>query len=39
MDLDKNRLGYVTFKEMKNVIMEAGLNDFQEDILLLTKSL
>ena len=38
MELDKQKLGYITFKEMKNVIIEAGLNDFQEDILLLTKS-
>ena len=38
METDKDKLGYVTFKEMKNVISEAGLTDFQEDILLLTKS-
>ena len=38
METDKDKLGYVTFKEMKNLINEAGLTDFQEDILLLTKS-
>ena len=38
MELDKNKLGYVTFEQMKNVINETGLNDFLEEILLLTKS-
>ena len=38
MELDKNKLGYVTFEQMKNVISETGLNDFLEEILLLTKS-
>ena len=38
MELDKNKLGFVTFEEMRNVINEAGLNDFNEEILLLTKS-
>ena len=38
LELDKDKLGYITFEEMKNVIADAGLNDFQEEILLLTKS-
>ena len=38
MELDKDKLGYISFEEMKNVIADVGLNDFQEEILLLTKS-
>ena len=38
LELDKDKLGYITFEEMKNVIADVGLNDFQEEILLLTKS-
>ena len=38
MELDKKKLGYVTFEEMKNILNEAGLSDFYEEILLLTKS-
>ena len=37
-ELDKNRLGYITFEEMKNAINDIGLNDFLEEILILTKS-
>ena len=37
-ELDRDKLGYVTFEEMKNVIADVGLNDFQEEILFLTKS-
>ena len=38
MELDRDKLGYITFEEMKNVINEIGLNDYLEEILLLTKS-
>ena len=38
MELDRDKLGYFTFEEMKNVINEIGLNDYLEEILLLTKS-
>ena len=38
LDLDKNKLGYITFAEMKKAINEVGLNEFKEEILLLTKS-
>ena len=38
MALDKNKLGYVTFEETKKVLNETGLNDFNEKLLLLTKS-
>ena len=37
-ELDKNKLGYITFEEMKNAINDMGLNDFLEEILTLTKS-
>ena len=37
-ELDNNKLGYVTFEEMKNAINDMGLNDFLEEILTLTKS-
>ena len=37
-ELDKNKLGYITFAEMKNAINDMGLNDFLEEILTLTKS-
>ena len=37
-ELDNNKLGYVTFAEMKNAISDMGLNDFLEEILTLTKS-
>ena len=37
-ELDKNKLGYITFGEMKNAISDMGLNDFLEEILTLTKS-
>ena len=37
-ELDNNKLGYVTFEEMKNAINDIGLNDFLEEILTLTKS-
>ena len=38
MELDKNKLGHISFEEMKNFINEIGLHDFLEEILLLTKS-
>ena len=34
-ELDKNKLGYITFAEMKNAINDMGLNDFLEEILTL----
>ena len=37
-ELDKNKLGYITFAEMKNAINDMGLNDFLEEILTFTKS-
>jgi len=37
-ELDKNKLGYITFEQMKNAISDMGLNDFLEEILTLTKS-
>ena len=37
-DLDKNKLGYLSFSEMKKAIIEFGLSEFKEEILLLTKS-
>ena len=38
MELDKNKLGHISFEEMKIFINEIGLHDFLEEILLLTKS-
>ncbi len=38
MDIDKNKLGHISFEEMRNFINDIGLVDFQEEILLLTKS-
>ena len=38
IELDKKKLGYITFDEMKKVIVDVKLNDFLEEILLLTKS-
>ena len=38
MELDKKKLGHISFAEMKTVINEIGLHDFLEEILLLTKS-
>jgi len=37
-ELDKSKLGFVTFEEMKHAISDVGLNDFLEEILTLTKS-
>ena len=38
MEIDKNKLGHISFEEMKSFINEIGLQDFLEEILLLTKS-
>ena len=38
MEIDKNKLGHISFEEMRIFINEIGLNDFLEEILLLTKS-
>ena len=37
-EADKNKLGYLSFDEMRYAINEANLNDFYEEILLMTKS-
>ena len=37
-EADKNKLGYLSFDEIKNVINETKLNDFTEEIMLMTKS-
>ena len=37
-ELDKSKLGVITFEEMKRAISDVGLNDFLEEILTLTKS-
>ena len=38
IETDKNKLGFINFDEMKNVINETHLNDFTDEIMLLTKS-
>ena len=38
IDTDKNKLGFINFEQMKNVINETHLNDFTDEIMLLTKS-
>jgi len=37
-EADKNKLGYITFDEMKNAINETNLNAFIEEVMLMTKS-
>jgi hypothetical protein len=37
-EADKNKLGYITFDEMKNEINETNLNAFNEEVMLMTKS-
>ena len=37
-EIDRNKLGYITFKEMQNAINETNLNEFTEEIMLMTKS-
>ena len=37
-EADKNKLGYITFDEMKNAINETNLNAFNEEVMLMTKS-
>jgi hypothetical protein len=37
-ELDKSKLGFISFEEMKHAISDVGLNDFLEEILTLTKS-
>ena len=37
-ETDKNKLGYLSFDEMKYVINETNLNDFYEEIMIMTKS-
>ena len=38
IETDKNKLGFINFDQMKNVINEIHLNDFTDEIMLLTKS-
>ena len=38
IETDKNKLGYISFEDMKNVINETNLNEFHEEIMLITKS-
>ena len=38
IETDKNKLGFINFDQMKNVINEIHLNDFTNEIMLLTKS-
>ena len=38
IETDKNKLGFINFGQMKNVINEIHLNDFTDEIMLLTKS-
>jgi len=37
-ETDKNKLGYISFDEIKNVINETNLNDYTDEIMLITKS-
>ena len=37
-EADKNKLGYITFDELKHVINETNLNGLTEEIMLITKS-
>ena len=37
-ETDKNKLGYISFDEIKNVINETNLNDYNDEIMLITKS-
>ena len=37
-ETDKNKLGYISFDEMKNVINETNLIDYTDEIMLITKS-
>jgi hypothetical protein len=37
-ETDKNKLGYINFDEIKHVINETNLNEFTDEIMLITKS-